>query len=136
MTSPLIERLSSELHYPVLSLETLDAFVHEHEYSVLFFTEDYKRFPESNDVAVVLPELVTAFDGSFAPAIISCRDEKKLHNMYGFTSWPALVFLRRGEYLGAITGIKDWIDYLTEIKKLLAAESTRPPSIGIPVVSN
>ncbi len=132
--APLIERLTDELGYPLVDLDNIDEFFSSAELSVLFFTEDVKRFPESNDVAVVLPELLKAFP-TLAAAVVSHRDERKLQKQYGFTSWPALVFFRDGQYLGALTGIQDWNVYLEEINRLLAAEPTRPPTLGIPVVT-
>jgi len=136
MSSPLIERLQHTLQYPVLDAASLPSFLAEHEYSVLFFTEDANRFPETNDVAVVLPELVKAFQNKFQPALIAQTDEKKLQSLYGFQAWPALVFMNRQQYLGAITGIQDWQVYLEEIRTLLSAKPKRPLSIGIPVVSH
>lgn len=136
MSSPLIERLQSEFNYPTVDASSLNDFLKTHACTVLFFTEEPSRFPESNDVAVVLPELVKAFRGQFTPAIVARSDEKKLQSLYGFQSWPALVFLRGQNYLGAITGIQDWGVYLDEINTLLAAEASRPPAIGIPVVSH
>ncbi len=133
--TPLIDRLIEELKYPLLDLSNIDAFLEEHEYSVLFFTEDIKRFPETNDVAVVLPELLTVFP-NLKPAVISRDDEKKLQSLYGFRAWPALVFMRGNEYLDAITGIQDWSEYLSQIKTILTSEPKRPLSVGIPVVSN
>ncbi len=134
-TTPLIDRLHQELNYPLLTLKTLNNFLQENELTVLFFTEDATRFAESNDVAIVLPELASVFP-EMKPAVIARDDEKKLQSMYGFTSWPALVFMRRDKYLNAITGIQDWSHYLTEIKQILSSQSSRPKSIGIPVVSH
>jgi hydrogenase-1 operon protein HyaE len=134
-SSPLIDRLNQELNYPLLNLGNIDCFLAEQEYSVLFFTEDTKRFPESNDVAVVLPEILKIFP-ELSPAVIAREDEKKLQSLYGFRAWPALVFMRGETYLDAITGIKDWSDYLTQIKDILNSEPSRPLSIGVPVVSN
>ncbi|WP_020394861.1 hypothetical protein [Thiolinea disciformis] len=133
MSSPLIERLLQI--YPLVDAASLSAFLDEHEYSVLFFTEDPNRFPETNDVAVVLPELVKVFQGKFQAAIIAQPDEKKLQSLYGFQSWPALVFMKHQHYLGAITGIQDWSVYLQDIQTILASPPKRPLSIGIPVVS-
>ncbi|GAA0425622.1 hydrogenase expression/formation protein HupG [Cocleimonas flava] len=133
--APLIDRLTAELKYPVLDLTNIDEFLENNEFSVLFFTEDIKRFPETNDVAVVLPELLSVFP-DLSPAIIARNDEKKLQNLYGFRAWPALVFMRRDQYLDAITGIQDWGDYLTQIKSILTSEPKRPLSIGVPVVSS
>jgi hydrogenase-1 operon protein HyaE len=134
MSAPLIDRLSEELNYPLLDLSNIDAFLQQHEFSVLFFTEETKRFPESNDVAVVLPEILKVFT-MLTPAVIVRNDEKKLQQRYGFRSWPALIFMRGNEYLGVITGIQDWMDYLEEIKTLLSAVPSRPHSVGIPVVT-
>jgi hydrogenase-1 operon protein HyaE len=52
---------------------------------------------------------------------------------YGFARWPAFVMLRNGQYLGAVDGIRDWDDYAAELTRLLEAEPTRPPTVGIPV---
>jgi len=131
--APLIDRLVTELAYPLVDTDNLDEIASSTECLVLFFTEDPKRFPETNDVAVVLPELVKAFP-RLTPAVVARGDEKILQNRYGFTSWPALVFLRRGGYLGVITGIQDWQVYLQRITRLLDSEPTRPPTLGIPVV--
>lgn len=131
--SPLIDRLSEALGYPLLDLEGVAEFLPQQAFSVLFFTEDIKRFPESNDVAVVLPELISVFP-ELSPGVVAREDEKKLQKQFGFTSWPALVFFRKGQYLGALTGIQDWSVYLSEIKSLLASEPSRPPTVGIAVV--
>ncbi len=133
--APLIDRLSEELNYPLLDLSNIDDFLAQHEHTVLFFTQDIVRFPESNDVAVVLPELMTVFP-DIVPAVIARTDEKKLQSLYGFRAWPALVFMRGDQYLDAITGIQDWSEYLTQIKEIMTSEPSRPLSIGVPVVSN
>lgn len=133
--TPLIDRLTEELNYPMLDLSNIDAFLADNDFSVLFFTEDIKRFPETNDVAVVLPELLTIFP-DLKPAVISRDDEKKLQSLYGFRAWPALVFMRGDQYLDAITGIQDWSEYLSQIKTILTSEPKRPLSVGVPVVSN
>ena len=135
MTAPLIDRLSDELNYPLLNLGNIDNFLSQNALSVLFFTNDTNRFPESLDVAVVLPELIALFP-DITPAVIARDDEIKLQSLYGFRSWPALVFMKGNEYLGVITGIQDWGDYLKDIPIILSSEPSRPHSIGIPVVTN
>jgi hydrogenase-1 operon protein HyaE len=133
-TCPLIDRLSDELNYPLLDLSNIDDFLSKNKHSVLFFTEDANRFAETNDVAVVLPELISVFPG-LTPAVIARDDEKKLQSRYGFLSWPALVFMREEQYLDTITGIQDWGEYIEQIKKILSSETSKPKAIGIPVVS-
>ncbi len=136
---PSVRRLIDELGYPLLGASELPAFLRAEPavVTVLFFTEDPQRYPESDDVAVVLPELVRHFAGRLRPAVVARQDERALQALYGFQKWPALVFLRGEDYLGAITGIQDWHVYLERIEALLRADPKRPPvAVGIPVVGD
>jgi hydrogenase-1 operon protein HyaE len=135
MSSPLIRRLLEHHGYPLVDAETLDGFTAAHEHAVLFFTEDPIRYPESDDVAVILPEPVAAFGRRFAAAVVARPAEKVLQHRFGFRRWPALVFLRRGRYLGAIAEVRAWQGYLEEIPRILAAEPTRPPGFRVAVVA-
>jgi hydrogenase-1 operon protein HyaE len=136
MPSPQIRRLTEHHHLPVLNENTLDDFVTSQENLVLFFSENPVKFPESNDVAMVLPELLKAFDGRLTAALIETNAQHTLQARYGFSQWPALVFLRRGEYLGVITQIQNWDDYLRDIQRLLQAEPMPAPTFAIPVVAD
>lgn len=126
MSSPLIQHLTDELSYPLLNADNFDAFIEQAPYSVLFFTEQPKRFPESNDVAVILPELVKQFP-QLSPAVVSTDCEKSLQGRYAFNVWPALVFLKDGEFLGTITKVQDWNVYLAEIGSILASDPKPNP---------
>lgn len=134
MASPLIEKMIEDYNYPVLSEETLDEYINSQKECVLFFTENPKQFPESDDVAMILPELIKEYQGRLSAAVISTDSQRKIQKKYGFNEWPTLVFLREGEYLGAISRVQDWVDYLERINKILASEQKRAPGIGIPVV--
>ena len=134
MSSVLIRKLYEECGYPLLDQTTLDPFLAANDDVVLFFSERPENYPEANDVAVILPELMKQFEGRLRAAVIAPGSQHNLQKRYGFLRWPALVFLRRGEYLGAITQMKDWSEYLIEIERLLASESARAPGIGVPVV--
>lgn len=135
MSSPLIQRLFDDYAYPEIGLDEIDEFVKGPQVTVLFFTGDPKQHRETNDVAVILPELDKAFPGRLRPAVIARAAEKALQARYGFRRWPALVFLREQGYLGAITGVKNWSEYLEEIQSLLQAKPTAAPGFGIPVIS-
>jgi len=101
--------------------------------SLLFFSGDPGRYPESLDVAAVLPELMKAFPNQFRAGLVRAEAEVALQVKFGFGTWPALVFLRDGAYLGVLTGMRDWDDYLREIPALLAAPASRPPTLGVAV---
>jgi hydrogenase-1 operon protein HyaE len=135
MNHPLIQRLYDTYAYPEVTLDSHDGFIDQPGVTVLFFAGDPKRFRDTTDVAVVLPELVKAFHGGLRPGVVATEAERALQSHYGFTAWPALVFLRNGGFLGSITGIQNWADYLEQIGALLNADSQAAPGIRIPVVS-
>jgi hydrogenase-1 operon protein HyaE len=136
MMHPLIQRLYDDCGYPEVTLETHQAFISQPGITVLFFAGDPKRFRDTTDVAVVLPELVKAFEGALQPGVVAADAELTLQQHYGFTAWPALVFLRDGGYLGCITGIQNWSDYLRDIEALMTAEVRQPGKrLDVPVIS-
>lgn len=131
MTSPLLQQLQTRHGLPLLDADNYDQFVYGHENVVLFFANDPVMFPESHDVAVILPEILKAFTGKLHGALIAKSVERELQARFRFTSWPSLVFLRGGEYLGVITGIKDWAEYGREFTRVLAAEPSQPPGFDL-----
>lgn len=133
MRSPLIQNLIDEHRYSLISADNVDGFLQEHEHVVLFFTENPKHFPESNDVAVILPELIKACGGQVVAAVVDESAERALHKRYAFNKWPALVFLRQAEYLGVITGIQNWSEFKAEFERLLAGPTSQPPGFSIPI---
>ena len=137
MSHVLIDRLIDELGYAQVTLENHDDFVAAEGMNVLFFPGDPTTVKDATDVAVVLPELVSAFEGQLRPGVITDTfgDGKELKRHYGFSAYPSLVFVRSGEYVGAITRIQDWGDYLDTISDLLVAAPRRPPGFSIPVVT-
>ncbi len=135
MFSRLIQNMIEQYHYPVLdTIEVHDDFVAKHEESVLFFTENAERFPESNDVAMILPELVKEYDGRFQAAVIALPCQRPLQSRYGFTEWPTLVFMRGDRHLGNISRVQDWNQYILMINQLLVAEPKTVVKTAIPPV--
>ena len=127
MFAPLVQAMIDRHGYPVLGASEIPDFAADNDVVALFFTDIMKPLPETADVAVILPELVAAFDGRFAVAVVAPGDQRPLQAVYRFRRYPSLVFLRNGEYVGAVTRVLDWNDYLAEIERLLAAEPTEPP---------
>lgn len=135
MRSQLIQALIDEQHYTLVTQENVEEFLHGHDDVVLLFTENPRHFPESNDVAVILPELMAQFGDRLTPAVVDESAERALHKRYAFNKWPALVFLRRGQYLGVITGMQNWADFKAEIERILAATPGKAPDFAIPVIA-
>lgn len=122
---PLIERLCSDFELPEVDSADVDAFLAEGGHAVLFFTEDPLKYPESSDVAVILPELMRALPGRFRAAVVARASERELQKRFGFARWPALVFTRDGDTVGAITGIHDWDEFLEKARSLLESPTRR-----------
>ena len=133
----LIDRLIGELGYTEVSLDNHDDFVATPGMNVLFFPGDPKTVKDATDVAVVLPELMGVFQGTLNAGVVTDTfgDGAKLKRMYGFTHYPSLVFVRDGGYVGTISRIRTWQEYLTTINEFLVAEPRRRPGIAIEVVS-
>ncbi len=137
MTHPLIDRLINELGYPEIDLDSHDEFVAQAGMNVLFFPGDPETSKDTTDVAVVLPELVAAFDGQLRPGVVTDTwgAGKKLKQQYGFPAYPSLLFVRGGDYVGAISRIQDWSEYQDKNAELLVAAPRRAPGFSIPVVT-
>ena len=53
---------------------------------------------------------------------------------FGSQRLPTLMFFRAGQYVTTVSGMHDWIDYVTRVSQALDAPISRAPTIGIPVV--
>lgn len=102
---------------------------------VVLLAGDPVRFPEGQDVATVLPELMKAFANRFQLAVVPRDNEDAVARRYGSQRWPTLLFFRDGQYVTAIAGMQDWDVYLQGVAAALTLPPSRPPTIGIPVVS-
>lgn len=132
---PLLTRLVNETAASVLGPDTFDAWAAQPGAAMVVFAEDPDRHKETLDMAVIVPELHAARAGKFRVALLPPAASRALAPRYGFARWPAFVMLRDGRYLGAVDGIRDWDIYIAELDRLLAAEPTRPPTVGIPVMA-
>ncbi|MDA8152872.1 MAG: hypothetical protein M0003_09195 [Acidithiobacillus sp.] len=119
-----LQRLVEHYGFPCVTQETVDDFANNGTV-VLFFAGDPVRYPETNDVAVILPELAAIFFGRFQTAIVAADAEKTLQARYGVTVWPTLVFLRQGAKIGTISRMRNWGEYLREVALLLECKPTK-----------
>lgn len=129
--SPLLHNIIARASLPVVNTESVDSFLATHPHSMLFFCGDWERLAESNDVAVVLPELLHLSPG-LGLAVVAREAERPLQLRYRFNKFPAIVFSRGEGYLGVITGMRDWSDYGVEIASILSGEVRDPPPFELP----
>ena len=130
---PLIAGLFSRHGYTEVDAANFAAFTQRAGHTLLLFTEDPGRFKETLDVAVIVPEIARALPGRFAVGVLLPEAARALQPRYGFRRWPAIVILKDGEYVGAVDGLRNWDDYVTEVAALLEAQPVRPPTVGIAV---
>lgn len=131
MTTPLIEALPARHGFTLVDEATLDTFLAAHERSVLFFPGDARRLVESNDVAVILPEILKLYR-SLAPALVAPDAERALQRRFRFNAFPSLVFMRGDGYLGVLSRVLDWSEYLAEVPAILAREPSEPLPFRFP----
>lgn len=131
---PLLDQLVTRHGFTPLDADTVDEFAGA-GHVLLVFTEDPLRFKETLDLAVIAPEIARAFAGRLRTGVFFPAVSRKAAARYGFARWPALVVLKDGEYVGAIDGLRNWDEYLTEMQQLLTAAPRRAPTVGIAVTS-
>lgn len=132
---PLLEQMTVRHGFARVTADTIDDFVAAPGHVLLAFTEDPQRYKETLDLAVIAPQIARTFAGRLRAAVLMPADARRVAPRYGFARWPALVVLRDGCYVGAIDGLRNWQDYVDEVERLLAADPTRAPTIGIAVTS-
>ncbi|WP_304309727.1 hydrogenase [Pseudacidovorax intermedius] len=134
-TSPLVSRLAESCGATWVDADNLDAWAAEGGDRVVLLAGDPVRHPEGLDVAVVLPELQRSLPGRFEIGVVRRHDEEAVARRYGAQRWPTLLFLRDGQYVTTLPGMHDWDVFLRKTEEALAAPVSRPPGIGIPLVS-
>jgi hydrogenase-1 operon protein HyaE len=103
--------------------------------AVVLFAEDPGKVPETWDFAVILPEVLKE-QTTLRAAFLLPEAARQIQPRYGFRTWPALLFLRDGGYVGVIEGIRDWAELQREVAAMLARPVSRPPTLGIAVRSD
>jgi len=98
----------------------------------LLLTEDPQRNLEVLDACVILPEALKPLGDRISRRVAGPEASAALMQQYGIARAPAVVFLRDGQYVGALNGIRDWNEYQTEVARLLDGPA-QPKPIGIPV---
>lgn len=132
-SSPLVDALFARHGFARVGAPALDAFAAGEGHAVVAFLEDPARVRETQDLAVILPELARAFPARFRVGVLLPEDARAVAPRYGLRRWPALVVLKEGRYVGAVEGLRGWDEYVAELARLLEAAPTRPPVVGIAV---
>jgi len=127
MPSALVRALATRHGLPSVDLSTIDAFLApaagEPEHVILFFTGDPAQRSETDDVAVVLPQILRAFAGRIRAAVVSRDAEEKLKARFHVVVMPSLAITRGPTPLAMIPKIKDWSEYVRVLGACLAPDA-------------
>ena len=134
-TTALVSRLVSQFGATWVDESSVAFWTQQPGDHVLLLAGDAVRFPEGQDVAAVLPELMRAFPDRFNVAVVPRASEDAVARRFGSQRWPTLLFFRDGHYVTAIAGMQDWDVYLQGVAQALQMPPSRAPTIGIPVVT-
>lgn len=121
MTAQLLEQLITRHGVALVNSNNLSEFLQRHSQAVVFFAGNPDRYPETSDVACVLPEIIRQFP-QLAGALVAEQEQETLQRRFDFTVWPSLAFFRDTHYLGAISGIQNWDDYVIKIPQIMATD--------------
>lgn len=127
------QRLTAQHGCTMLDVDSFEEFVRQPGESLILFTEDPQKVPETWDIAVILPELLKGLARRPRAGLLAPEIARAVAPRYGIRLWPALLGMRNGAYLGVMEGLKDWSIYAARLPEMLAAPASRPPSVGIPV---
>ncbi len=121
--SALIDALSTRDRLPVVDTAGIEAFLApapgEAAHALLFFTGDPQKRAEANDVAVVLPQLLTTFAPHLRAAVVARSAETALARRFQVQVYPSLVLVRGAAPLCVMPRIRDWADYVATIRTSL-----------------
>lgn len=100
--------------------------------SAVLLTDDPQRNLEVLDACVILPEALKPVLGRINCWVADEAASPALMQRFGVARAPAVVFLRDGDYVGVLNGIRDWGEYQAEVQRLLDGPA-QPRPIAIPV---
>jgi len=128
-----LSRLAQQGYQPV-DAEHLDALALQSPMLVVMLNEDPLKYPEVLDNLVIVPQVLREFaSGTFQVAYADQVHSRRIAQRFGIVKYPALLFLRQGEYVGVITGLMNWPDIVQAFADKLTAATSRAPSVGIAV---
>ena len=118
-----IEALASHPGCEVLRKADVDPFLTKHPRALLFFTGDRN---EGLDVAVVVRELASTYQGRLGVGLVDRRDETALMTRFGVVVTPAVVYLCDGQPAELVARMRDWPVFAQACERLLAPADAAP----------
>jgi hydrogenase-1 operon protein HyaE len=121
-----LEALATHPACEVLRMADIDDFLARNPRALLFFTGDVNTRPEGLDVAVVVRELATGYQGRLRVGVVDRRDEAALMARFGVVVTPAVAYMRDGESSELVARMRDWSVFAQAAERLLAPAGEGP----------
>jgi hydrogenase-1 operon protein HyaE len=123
-----IEALAAHPACTVVRKAGIDEFLERNPRALLFFSGDRA---EGLDVAVVVRELASSYQGRLGVGLVDGRDETALMTRFGVVVTPAVVYLRDGQPAELVARMRDWPVFAQACERLLAPADAAPgPGVG------
>ena len=123
MPIPMIRALTERHGLPVVDESSIEALLlpadGESDHVLLFFPGDASQRPESGDVAVILPQLLAAFEGRLRGGVIAASAEDSLKPRFQVLMTPSLVLTKGNQPVDVFAKVLDWQDYRDRIEQAL-----------------
>ncbi len=119
--SDVLQSLAGHPACDVVRKADLDEFLARNPRALLFFSGDVNARPEGLDVAVVVRELLTSYQGRLRLGFVDRRDETALMTRFGVVVTPAVVYVRDGEPFELVARMRDWPVFAQACDRLLAS---------------
>ena len=126
-----LEALASHPACDLIRKADIDDFLARNPRALLFFTGDVNARTEGLDVAVVVRELATGYQGRLRVGLVDRRDEAFLMAKFGVVVTPAVVYVRDGQPLELVARMRDWPVFAQACERLLApGDASAQPHLG------
>jgi hypothetical protein len=130
--SPAIDRLE-RLGHQRLTAETILSFLAEGARLVLL-TGDPQRVRESNDAAVIFPDLVRTVSEATGIDLVAGfltpnHETDAVRAELGVLSYPSVVAYRDGCFAGVVPGMKAWTDFVSQVSGFFASSDAQAQTL-------
>lgn len=125
----LLETLAAHPACDLVRKADVDSFLENNPRALLFFTGDVATRPEGLDVAVVVRELASSYQGRLRVGLVDRRDEAVLMARFGVVVTPAVVYVKNGEPAEVVARMRDWPVFAQACDRLLAPEGSSPAPV-------
>lgn len=120
MSRAVLDHLTGPCGCPLLDQAGAESFLSDPSPALLLFLGDVEQRRESVDVAIVMRELIAAYQGRLRVGLVRRDAEAALKPRFGIKQIPSVVAVAKGETQALLPNILDWSAYRDAVDALLA----------------